>query len=100
MPFVDVFAIVFPVFCIIGLGYLFAAFKKISLEPLVETLLYLTIPSLVISSLIKKPILLSEFGVVSLAALTVVLATGFISLFYLTLTGRRHMRGFYLPTMF
>ncbi|MCP3678738.1 MAG: AEC family transporter [Deltaproteobacteria bacterium] len=100
MPFLEVFAIVFPVFCIIGLGYLFAAYKKFSLEPLVETLLYLTIPALVISSLIKDKILLSEFGVVSLAAFTVVLSTGLITLLFLILTGRRSLRGFYLPTMF
>jgi hypothetical protein len=100
MPFLEVFTIIFPVFCIIFLGYLFATFKRISLEPLIETLLYLTIPALIISSLIKKKILLAEFGVISIAALTVVLFTGLISLLFLTIINRRHLKGFYLPTMF
>jgi hypothetical protein len=100
MPFSEVFTMVFPVFCIIFLGYLFATFKKISLEALLETLLYLTIPALVISSLTKEKILLAEFGIISMAALTVVLSTGLISFFFLTIINRRHLRGFYLPTMF
>jgi len=100
MPFLEVFSIVFPVFSIIGVGYFFAACRKFSLEPLVETLLYLTIPALVVSSLIEKKIYLAEFGVVSSAAVTVVLSTGIIALLFLIITGRRSLKGFYLPTMF
>ena len=100
MPFLEVFSIVFPVFSIIGVGYLFAARRKFSLEPLVDTLLYLTIPALVVSSLIEKKIDLAEFGVVSCAAVTVVLSTGILAFFFLTITGRRSLKGFYLPTMF
>lgn len=100
MPLLKVLSIVFPVFSIIGLGYLFARFKKISLEPVIEILLYLTIPSLVISSLTKKQLIIGEVTIVFLAACGVVLGTGIISFLYLRIINRKELRGFYLPTMF
>lgn len=100
MPFINVLSVVFPVFCVIGLGYLFAYFKKISLEPIIELLLYLTIPALVISSLSKKQLISSELVLVAGSAVLVVLGTGLISLVFLTIIKRRSLKGFYLPTMF
>ncbi len=100
MPILKVLSIVFPVFSIIGIGFIFARFKKISLEPIIEVLLYLTIPSLVISSLAKKPLVMAEVTAVSLAACGVVFGTGIISFLYLRLINRKELRGFYLPTMF
>ncbi|HBR17610.1 MAG: hypothetical protein A3G39_00040 [Deltaproteobacteria bacterium RIFCSPLOWO2_12_FULL_43_16] len=100
MPILKVISIVFPVFSIIGLGFAFARFKKISLEPVIEILLYLTIPSLVISSLTKKHLVMGELTIVSLAACGVVLGTGVISFLYLRIINRKELRGFYLPTMF
>ena len=100
MPILKVISIVFPVFSIIGLGFFFARFRKISLEPVIEILLYLTIPSLVISSLTKKDLIIGELAIVSLAACGVVLGTGIISFLYLRIINRKELRGFYLPTMF
>lgn len=100
MPILKVLSVVFPVFCIIGLGYLFARFKKISLEPVIEILLYLTIPALVIASLSKKPLVTADLAVVALAAFLVVAGTGLISFIYLSVIKRRELRGFYLPAMF
>lgn len=100
MALLKVLSVVFPVFCIIGLGYLFARFKKISLEPIIEILLYLTIPALVISSLSRKKLIFDDLATVSFAALIVVLGTGAIAFVYLTIIKRRDLRGFYLPTMF
>ncbi|MDP2689576.1 MAG: AEC family transporter [Deltaproteobacteria bacterium] len=100
MPIINVLSVVFPVFSIIGIGYAFAAYRKISLEPLIEVLLYLTIPALVISSLLKKDIVTADLFAVSGSALIVVLGTGLLSLAYLTVTGKRKVRGFYLPAMF
>lgn len=100
MALIKVLSVVFPVFCIIGLGYLFARFKKISLEPIIEILLYLTIPALVISSLSRKKLIFDDLATVSFAALIVVLGTGAIAFVYLTIIKRRDLRGFYLPTMF
>lgn len=100
MSFLDIIAVILPVFLIIGAGYLFGVFKRISLEPLIEVLLYLTIPALVISSLTTKKIVFADLGVVSLAALTVVLGTGLVSFLFLTSIRKRSLKGFYLPTMF
>src|SRR3989338_10028010 len=100
MPILKVLSIVFPVFSIIGIGFIFARFKKISLEPIIEVLMYLTIPSLVISSLAKKPLVMAEVTAVSFAACGVVFGTGIISFLYLRLINRKELRGFYLPTMF
>ncbi|MBI1911149.1 MAG: AEC family transporter [Deltaproteobacteria bacterium] len=100
MPILKVLSVVFPVFCIIGLGFLFARFKKISLEPIIEILLYLTIPALVLSSLSRKPLVTNDLTIVSFAAFVVVIGTGFLSFLYLTIIKRRDLKGFYLPTMF
>lgn len=100
MALLKVLSVVFPVFCIIGLGYLFARFKKISLEPIIEILLYLTIPALVISSLSRKKLIFHDLATVSFAALIVVLGTGAIAFIYLSVIKRKDLRGFYLPTMF
>lgn len=100
MELIKVLSIVFPVFCIIGIGYLFASFKKISLDPIIEVLLYLTIPALVISSLSRKPLAVDDLAIVSMAALIVVIGTGLLAFLYLTAIKRRDLRGFYLPTMF
>lgn len=100
MPILNILSIVFPVFSIIGIGYIFARVKKLSLEPLINVLLYITIPSLVISSLVKKKLILSELLTISAATAIVVAGTGLISFIYLSITKRRDLRGFYLPTMF
>lgn len=100
MPILKVLSVVFPVFSVIGIGYVFARFKKISLEPIIELLLYLTIPALVISSLSRKPIVTTDLAVVSLSALLVVVGTGVLAFLYLSIIKRRDLRGFYLPTMF
>jgi predicted permease len=101
MPVIaNVLSIVFPVFCIIALGYLFASFKKISLEPIIEVLLYLTIPALVISSLAQKRFSPGEVTLISMAVVGVVLGTGLFSYIYLSFVNRTELRGFYLTTMF
>jgi predicted permease len=100
MAILKALEIVFPVFCIIGIGYLFAAFRKISLEPIIEVLLFLTIPALVISSLSRKQLVLDDLAVVSLSAIIVILGTGLLAYIYLAVIKRRDLRGFYLPVMF
>jgi len=95
-----VLSVVLPVFFIIGLGYVFAIFKRISLAPVIEILLYLTVPALVIATLTHKKILPGELAITSLSATGVVLGCGLISFIYLSIIKRRELRGFYLPTMF
>ncbi|MFQ5441928.1 MAG: AEC family transporter [Thermodesulfobacteriota bacterium] len=93
-------SIVTPVFAIIGCGYVFAGFKKINLAPVVDILLYLTIPALVISSLSRRALNTDMLLTVAFAAFVVVAGTGLLAHIYLRVTGKRHLRGFYLPTMF
>ncbi len=93
-------SIVFPVFAIIGCGYLFAGFKKINIGPVIEILLYLTIPALVISSLSRKALHTDMLLTVAFAAFVVIMGTGLMAHIYLRVTGKQHLRGFYLPTMF
>lgn len=100
MEILSVLSVVFPVFSIIGLGYIFARFRKISLEPVLDILLYLTIPALVISSLSRKPLVVADLATVSLSAVLVILGTGLLAFIYLTAIKRRELRGFYLPVMF
>lgn len=101
MPvFLKVLSVVIPVFAIIGLGYVFARFRTISLKPVVDILLYLTIPALVITSLTDKKIIPGEMFLLALAACGVVLGTGLLTLIYLKATGNGDGRGMYLTTMF
>src|SRR3972149_5212038 len=100
MAILKVLEVVFPVYFIIGLGYLFARFRKLSLEPIIEVLLYLTIPALVISSLSKKKLVMTDLAVVSLSALIVILGTGLLAYIYLRVIKRQALRGFSLPVMF
>ncbi len=98
--FIKVFDVVFPVFAIIGVGYIFAHFRRISLEPIIEALIYLTVPALVISSLSRKEIALNDALFTTLCACAVVAGGALTSYVYIRLTGREHLRGFYLTTMF
>ncbi|HHL40498.1 MAG TPA: AEC family transporter [Deltaproteobacteria bacterium] len=100
MAFTEVLSVVFPVFSIIGLGYLFASFRSISLEPIMEVLLYLTIPALVISSLTDSPIVTSDLVEVSAVAAAVVAATALASRLYLSFRPMEDRRGFYMAAMF
>ncbi|MBE9528492.1 MAG: hypothetical protein IME99_04560, partial [Proteobacteria bacterium] len=75
-------------------------FKKISLDPIIDILLYLTIPALVISALLKKPLDPTDLYTVALSSGAVVLGVGALSYLYLGAIGRRDLKGFYLPTMF
>ena len=100
MQFMAVIEIVTPVFASIGVGYLFARYKKISLEPIIELLLYITIPALVIYSLSENRIQTNDLYLISLAALLVVIGSGVLSFIYLKITGKGNKKGFYLTTMF
>ena len=95
-----VLSIVTPVFAVIFIGYILAAFKKMDLEPLMDILLYIAIPSLVISSLAATKLDLSDIYTVTLGAWFVIIVTGLVCHLYLKVTGQEGMRGIYLTTMF
>ena len=100
MDILIVLKIVFPVFSVIGLGYLFAGLKKIDLDPILDILIYITIPALVISSLSQKSFIPSELVLTAVSVIGVVLFSGGLCYIYLRITGRLDLKGLYLPTMF
>ncbi|MGH7884062.1 MAG: AEC family transporter [Thermodesulfobacteriota bacterium] len=55
-------SIVFPVFIIIGVGFIFSKLRKIELTSINELVVYITTPCLIISSLSKFPIDLAIAG--------------------------------------
>ncbi len=92
--------VAFPVFATIATGYVFARLKKIDLGSIVDILLYITIPALVISSLSRKTLQADLVLTVALSACAVVVVTGAVAFLFLRLTGKKGIRGFYLPVMF
>ncbi len=93
-------SIIIPVFSIIAIGYLFASVKKINLDPIIDVLLYLTIPALVVSSLSKTKLVPTDLFMVGISVCAVVLGVGLLSYIFLNIIKRRDLKGFYLPTMF
>jgi predicted permease len=100
MDILNVLQIVFPVFSVIGIGYIFAGVKKIDLDPILDVLIYITIPALVISSLSQKSFLPTELIFTAISVVGVVLICGGLCYIYLRITRRTDLKGLYLPTMF
>ena len=99
----EILSIVFPVFFIIAVGYALASIKKLDFEPVMEILLYITIPALVISSLSKKKFIPAELGLVTIVVVAVVAGTWLLTLLYIKAAGRgaaSENRGLYISTMF
>ncbi|MEE8575275.1 MAG: AEC family transporter [Thermodesulfobacteriota bacterium] len=100
MPITEVIYVVFPVFCTIAVGFLFARVKKIDLDPVLNLLLYITIPALIVSSLSHKKILISDLATVWGSVVLVAATSGLIAYAYLRITKRTELRGLYLTSMF
>ncbi|MFQ5912569.1 MAG: AEC family transporter [Nitrospinota bacterium] len=94
-----VFSTVFPVFFLIGLGYLFGRLRKIDLASLTDVVIYVASPCLAFSALSKSVIPLKTFGVISLSVLSVILGMGILTTIFLQYWGKE-LRGLYLPIMF
>jgi hypothetical protein len=94
-----IIATVFPVFFIIGLGWLFARFKQINLGEVSEILLFITTPCLVFSSLIKSQIVMTDFLTIALSVLGITSGTALATGIFLRLS-RQECRGLYLPVLF
>jgi malate permease and related proteins len=94
-----VFATVFPVFFIIGLGWLFARFKQINLGEVSEIILFITTPCLVFTSLVKSQIVVADFLTIALSVLGVTSGAALATWIFLRLS-RQECRGLYLPVLF
>jgi malate permease and related proteins len=90
---------VVPVFLLIALGFLFAHWKKISLVPVTELIVYLGTPSLVLSSLASKPLLLADIAVLSSGVVMIFAGVGVLIGLYFSCF-RFSSPGFALPVLF
>jgi predicted permease len=94
-----VFSTVFPVFFLIGLGYLFGRVKKIDLASVTEVIIHVASPCLAFSSLSKSEFPLKTFGLIALASLSVILGMWILASIFLRFF-QQDLRGLYLPIMF
>ena len=90
---------VVPVFVLITVGFCFAHWKKITLFPITELIVYLGTPSLVFTSLASKPILLNDILILAAGVLLIFAGVGFLIGLYFSLF-RFSSRGFALPALF
>ncbi len=90
---------VIPVFFLIAVGFVFAHWKKISLAPLTELIVYLGTPSLVFTSLAGKPLIATDIAVLFAGTVTMFAAVGLLIRLYF-FSFRFHSRGFAMPSLF
>jgi predicted permease len=100
MALSKIFEILFPILCTIAVGYLFGKFKKIRLKPIIDLTLYITVPSLILSAILKSPLSIGDFAVLPASAIFVIATVG-VSTFLLTkLFKIKQTPGLYMGSMF
>ncbi|HEX9879479.1 MAG TPA: AEC family transporter [Candidatus Binatia bacterium] len=90
---------VIPVFTLIGVGFLFARIKKLSLAPITDFIIYLASPSLAFVSLSARPIFIAEIAMLLAGMAGILAGVGILLWLYRLATGFRS-RGFALPVLF
>lgn len=90
---------VIPVFFLVLLGFLFARWKKISLGPVTEIIVYLTTPSLAFTSLAGRPLFATDIVAVVSGLAGIMGGVGLLIWGYFRLFDFRS-RGFALPALF
>lgn len=92
-------AVIFPIFAIIGLGYLYGRFKKPEMKFANQLNMDVFVPALVLSSLASKSIQLSTYSMLALGALAVVLGSGLLA-YPVSRWLKQNPRAFIPPIMF
>lgn len=87
-----------PVFIAIAIGYLAVKWKKYDLRFLINLLVYIAMPSLVLTSFIDQAIILTEHIKIWATVLIIILGTGVTSYVIFQLTKQKHS-GLYVPIM-
>lgn len=90
---------VIPVFTLIGIGFLFARWKKITLDSLTDIIVYLAAPCLVFVSLSDKPLFAADIAVILAGAAGILGGVGLLIWLY-SLLFRFRSGGFVLPVLF
>ena len=73
---------VVPVLILIAIGFLFARYKRISLEPITEIVVYLGAPCLVFTSLATKPLFSVDIAAILSGALGIIAGVGLLVWLY------------------
>jgi predicted permease len=92
-------AAVIPVFLLVGAGFAFANYKRISLAPVTEIIVYLATPCLVFTSLASRPLFLADITILFLGACGMIGGVGILVRVYFALF-KFYSRGFVLPAIF
>ncbi len=90
---------VISVFFLIAVGFVFAHWKKISLAPLTELIVYLGTPSLVFTSLAGKPLVATDIAELFGGTITMFAAVGLLIKLYF-FSFRFSSCGFAMPSLF
>jgi len=90
---------VIPVFALIGIGFVFARWRKISLESITEFIVYLASPALVFASLSSKPLFATDILVLLAGIAGIMSGVGLLIWIYFSVF-RFRSRGFILPALF
>ena len=90
---------VIRVFLLIAAGFVFARWKKISLSSVTEIIVYLGTPSLVLTSLVSKPLYAGDLAILASGIGAIYAGVGLLIRFYFE-AFNFHSRGFALPTLF
>jgi predicted permease len=94
-----VFSTVFPVFFLIGLGFLFAKLRKIDLASITDVVVYVASPCLVFSALATSALPLQTLGVIAFSVISITLGMMVLATVFLRVS-RRNLQGLYLPILF
>lgn len=90
---------VVPVFVLMAVGFVFARYRRISLDPITEIVVYLGAPALVFTSLATKPLFATDIAVILAGALGIMSGVGLLIFAYRLLTGFSSP-GLTLPVLF
>lgn len=90
---------VIAVFLLVGVGFVFAHWKKISLASITEFIVYLGTPSLVFTSLASRPLFAGDIAVLFSGVFLIFAGVGLLIWLYF-LIFKFHSRGFAMPVLF
>ncbi|MFH2027785.1 MAG: AEC family transporter [Nanoarchaeota archaeon] len=96
---ISILNVVFPVFLILAVSYMIGKTKRISLDPLIDISIYLAVPALVFTSILKEEFIMKDFSMLFFSAIFVVVLSGLI-LFLIFRFSKKDHSGLYLPIMF
>ena len=91
--------IVLPTFATMGVGYVFGRFSRADLRGVIDVAMFITLPALAFTSMVSKPIVLSEAVRIWVASVFVVVGCYALAWIVFRLSHEKHS-GLYLPIIF